>query len=89
MSYKIGAQLSPEAKLAEIADYIEVQCLLSEEGCFSIVEAAEDSGFVEDEDEIDSIDADDYNNFAEALGQIDLRSEYSTLGKYPFVAEKK
>ncbi len=89
MTYKIGAQLTSGAKLAEIADYIEVQCLLSEEGCFSIVEAVEDSGFVEDEDEIDSIDTDDYNNFADALGQIDLRSQYSTLGKYPFVAETK
>lgn len=89
MSYKIGALLTSGATLAEIADYIEVQCLLSEEGCFSIVEAAEDSGFVEDEDEIDSIDTDDYNNFADALYQIDLRSQYSTLGKYPFVAETK
>lgn len=89
MSYKIGAQLTSGATLAEIADYIEVQCLLSEEGCFSIVEAAEDSGFVEDEDEIDSIDTDDYNNFAEALGQIELRSDFSTLRKYPFVAEKQ
>ncbi len=89
MSYKIGGQPSYRALQAEIADYMEVKCLLSREGCFSIVEAAEDCGFVKDEDESDSIETDDYSQFADALNQIDLRSDLSTSNKYPFVAETK
>lgn len=89
MSYKIGNLPSPQATLEEIADYIEIECLLSDEGTFSIVEAAQDSGFVEDEEEIHSIGTDSYNEFAEALQQIDSRSAFSTSEKYPFVAETK
>lgn len=88
MPYKIGDSPSPKATLAEIADYMEVECLLSKERCFSIVEAAENSGFVEDEDEIDSIGTDAYSEFSDALNQIDFRA-YSTSNKYPFVAETK
>lgn len=39
----------------EIADYLEVKCLLSADESFSIVEAAEDNGFVEDEDAAESL----------------------------------
>ena len=48
MPYKIGNLPSPKATQAEIADFLEVSCLLSEEGSFSIVKAALDNGIVED-----------------------------------------
>lgn len=87
MPYKLGGMPSEQATQAEIADYLEVQCLLSGDGSYSIVEAAEDSGFVEDEDFVDSPEVDVYNGYADALLQIDIRNQYNG-DKYPFEGGK-
>ena len=73
MSYKIGNLPSPKATQAEIADFLEVSCLLSEEGSFSIVKAALDNGIVEDEDAVDTPEIDEYGGYSDALSQIDER----------------
>ena len=88
MPYKLGSLPSEQATQAEIADYLEVQCLLSGDGFYSIVEAVEDSGLVEDEDSVDSSEVDVYNGYADALLQIDIRNQYNG-DRYPFEGGKK
>lgn len=88
MPYKIGDLPAPSASQAEIADYLEVKCLLSDDGDFSIVEAARDD-LVDDEDQGSSIAEDAYSVYADALNQIDSRRKLSTRGRYPFAAERK
>ena len=88
MPYKLGSLPSEQATQAEIADYLEVQCLLSGDGFYSIVEAAEDSGLVEEEDIVDSPEVDVYNGYADALLQIDIRNQYNG-DRYPFEGGKK
>ena len=72
----------------EIADYLEGKCLLSADKSFSIVEAAEDNGFVEDEDAVESPEVDAYSSYADALLQIDERSRAITNNRYPFIGEQ-
>ena len=87
MPYKIGNLPSPKATQAEIADFLEVSCLLSEEGSFSIVKAALDNGIVEDEDAVDTPEIDEYDGYSDALSQIDERQ--NLIGdKYPFKGER-
>ena len=88
MSYKLGQLPSLLATQAEMADYLEVSCLLSLEKSFSIVEAVEDNGFVEDEDALDSPEIDEYYGYADALLQIDERARFAN-GRYPFIGEEK
>lgn len=88
MSYNLGMLPSDMATLDEIADYLEVKCLLSAEESFSIVEAAEDNGFVEDEDMVKSPEVDAYGNYADALLQIDERNRAITNNRYPFIGEQ-
>lgn len=88
MPYKLGELPSDMATQDEIADYLEVKCLLSADESFSIVEAAEDNSFVEDEDAAESIEVDAYSSYADALLQIDERSRAITNNRYPFIGEQ-
>lgn len=88
MPYKIGQLPSEMATQDEIADYLEVKCLLSADNSFSIVEAAEDNGFVEDEDTVETLEIDAYISYADALLQIDERNRIITNSRYPFVGEQ-
>lgn len=88
MPYKLGELPSDMATQDEIADYLEVKCLLSADESFSIVEAAEDNGFVEDEDAAESLEVDAYSSYADALLQIDERSRAITNNRYPFIGEQ-
>lgn len=88
MPYKLGQMPSDMAAQDEMADYLEVKCILSTDGGFSIVEAAEDNGFVEDEDPAMSPEIDEYGVYAEALSQIDERNRTLTARRYPFIGER-
>lgn len=88
MPYRLGELPSDKATQDEIADYLEVKCLLSADDSFSIVEAAEDNGFVEDEDAVESPEVDAYSSYADALLQIDERSRAITNNRYPFIGEQ-
>lgn len=88
MPYKIGQLPSEMATQDEIADYLEVKCLLSADNSFSIVEAAEDNGFVENEDTVEALGIDAYISYADALLQIDERYRIITNNRYPFVGEQ-
>lgn len=88
MPYKIEQQLPSEnATYSEIADFLEVKCFLSPENNFSIVEAAEEEGFVENEDCSNSIEFDSYQKYSDALIEIDERQN-KLNNKYPFIAER-
>lgn len=88
MSYSLGQLPSGKATQDEIADYLEVKCILSDDDNFSIVEAAEDDGFVEDEDTVESLGIDPYSTYADALLQIDERCKSITNNRYPFIGEQ-
>lgn len=88
MPYKLRQLPSEMATQAEIADYLEAECLLSQDKNFSIIEAAEDNGIVEDEDFIDSPEVDVYSGYAEALLQVDERTK-AIPDRYPFIGELK
>lgn len=80
MSYKLRQLPSPKATRSENADFLEVQCLLSAEGSYSIVEAAQALGIV-DEEENNRIEQE--LPFYDVLSIIDERHE-ATGGNYPF-----
>lgn len=83
MSYKLGHLPSPRATLSENADFLEVQCLLSAEGTYSIVEAAHAMGIADDED-YDHIERE--LPFYDVLSIIDERQK-SANGNYPFLTD--
>lgn len=86
MAYKIGSLPSPQASMEELADYLEIQCILSDEKSFSIVEAAEDNNIVTEEDASDFLDDEIYQPFKDALLQIEERKKILQT-RYPFSAE--
>lgn len=83
MSYKLGQLPSPKATCSENADFLEVQCLLSAEGSYSIVEATQALGIVDDEED-NRIEQE--LPFFDVLSIIDERLK-ATNGNYPFVTD--
>lgn len=83
MSYKLGQLPSPRATRSEKADFLEIQCLYSEEGSYSIVEAAQAFGIV-DEEEDNRIEQE--LPFFDVLSIIDERQK-ATNGNYPFITD--
>lgn len=83
MSYKLGQLPSPGATRSENADFLEVQCFLSAEGSYSIVEAAQALGIVNDEED-NRIEQE--LSFFDVLSIIDERQRASN-GNYPFVTD--
>jgi len=83
MSYKLGQIPSCNATQSEIADFIEYQCLKSEENVYSSVSGKSAMGISYDED---NKDEDEFSEVYEALAVIDDRYAFSG-GHYPFIAD--
>ena len=83
MSYKLGSLPSPRASRSENADFMEVMCLLSEQGSYSAVEAAQALGIAAEEED-DRVAAE--LPFYDVLSVIEER-EKATAGKYPFFSD--
>lgn len=89
MSYKLGQIPSLRATLAEIADFMECQCLISEGGVYSSVSGKSAMGISYDEDsENDEYEEneDEFPEVYEALAEIEDRNAFSG-GCYPFIAD--
>ena len=80
MSYTLGQLPSPRSTLAEKADFMEYQCLVSEENRYSVISGENAMGVSYDEQDLNSVDS---YGFEEALSEIEDRGLYSGE-KYPF-----
>ena len=85
MSYKLDGIPSPRASEVEKADFMEVKSLLAVPNEYSILEASQAMGFVEDEDEIDRISED--LPFYDTLQRMDVRQMQAKDNNYPFIVE--
>lgn len=85
MSYKLDGIPSPRASEAEKADFMEVKSLLSVPNEYSVLEASQAMGFVEDEDEVDRISED--LPFFDTLQRMDVRQMQAKDSNYPFEVE--
>lgn len=85
MAFKLGNLPNKGAKTSELADFLEVQCLLSDEKSYSITSAKSALGIAE-ETTIEGIDSEEdkiLSAFEEALAEINSRN-YRCNGLYPF-----
>ena len=80
MSYTLGQLPSSRSTLAEKADFMEYQCLISEENRYSAISGENAMGISYDEQDLNS---DDNYGFEDALSEIEDRWLYSGE-KYPF-----
>ena len=80
MSYKLGQLPSAKATLSEIADFMEYQCLISDENVYSSVSGESAMGISCDDPNSMS---DENSDFVDALAEIEDRNSFS-CGKYPF-----
>ncbi len=80
MSYKLGFLPSIKATIAEMADFMEYECLMSGEDCFSVVSAKSAMGISSDEDR--SLE-DSFPEVDDALYEVEKRSTNSKM-QYPF-----
>ena len=80
MSYKLGQLPSAKATLSEIADFMEYQCLISDENVYSSVSGESAIGISCDDPNSMS---DENSDFVDALAEIEDRNSFS-CGKYPF-----
>lgn len=71
---------SSDRNCSELADYLEIQCLLNEEGSYSITAAASSMGIIEDDD---SDNEEKIETLKSALNEVDERWK-KTNQKYPF-----
>lgn len=85
MSYKLDGIPSPKASEAEKADFMEVKSLLAMPHEYSILEASQAMGFVEEEDEGDRISED--LPFYDTLQRMDVRQMQAKDNNYPFKVE--
>lgn len=85
MSYKLDGIPSPRASEAEKADFMEVKSLLAVPNEYSILEASQAMGFVEDENEVDRISED--LPFYDTLQRMDVRQMQAKNNHYPFEIE--
>ena len=83
MSYKLGQIPSVKATRAEIADFMEFQCLTSESNVYSSVSGKSAMGISYDED---IEDEDEFPEIDEALAEIEDRCTFSN-GRYPFITD--
>lgn len=83
MSYKLGQIPSVRATRAEIADFMEFQCLTSESNVYSSVSGKSAMGISYDED---IEDEDEFPEIDEALAEIEDRCAFSN-GYYPFITD--
>lgn len=84
MSYKLGQMPSPQATLAEVADFMEYQCLISDDNSYSAISGKAAMGIFCDEDDLDSVE-DIFPEFDNALSEIEDRYTFSKTN-YPFEA---
>lgn len=84
MPYKLGDIPTSGASESEKCDFMEIQCLLSETKSYSIMEASQAFGFVNDEDS-GSLDQD--LPFYDTLTLFDIRDMQANNSNYPFVTE--
>ena len=73
MSYIIGDTPSLGSSVSEIADYLEIECLRSTEGAFSVVEAAQLMGVVDDESTPEDEREENWEDIRQALAIIEDR----------------
>lgn len=89
MTYRLRQIPSERSTLSELADYMEVQCLISDEKIYSTTSGNSTMGVIYDnydEDEYDNNDfEDDDFNFREALSEIEERNTKSN-NNYPFIS---
>ena len=83
MSYKLGQIPSYKATRAEIADFMECQCLMNEENVYSSVSGKSAMGISYDED---IASEDEFPEVYEALAEIEDRNTFSG-GCYPFMTD--
>ena len=87
MGYKLRDLPSTQASDAELADYMEYQCLVSDEKSYSTTSGNSSMGILYDDNTDAGIEGNEINyDFSEALAEVDDR-ENKSKGKYPFVAE--
>lgn len=86
MSYLIGDTPSLGSSVSEIADYLEIECLRSIGGCFSVVEAAQLMGVVDDESTPEDEREENREDIRQALAIVEDR-ERMCRGAYPFSAD--
>jgi len=85
MPYKLGELPSIYASMDELADFLELKCIVSESGIYSIQEAASAMGIVTDESSDDRIEEE--LPYYDVLSVIDDR-RIQTGGKYPFITDQ-
>lgn len=83
MSYRIGDTPSLGSSASEIADYLEIECLKSVGGSFSVVEAAQLMGVVDDESTPEDESEENWEEVRRALAIVEDR-ERMCRGAYPF-----
>lgn len=87
MGYNLRGLPSTQASYAELADYMEYQCLVSDEKSYSTTSGNSSMGILYDDNTDAGIEGNETNyDFSEALAEVDDRENKSN-GKYPFVAE--
>lgn len=85
MSYKLGDTPTANPTNSELADFLEIECLKSYEHSFSITEAAQLMGIIDDESTPANEEEENLDSLKEALGLIEDRKRW-TKNYYPFVA---
>ena len=87
MGYKLRNLPTTQSSDAELADYMEYQCLMSDEKSYSTTSGNSSMGILYDDNTDAGIEGNEMNyDFCEALAEIDDREQKSN-GKYPFIAE--
>lgn len=87
--YKLGNIPSIKDDISEIADFIEIKCLFSEEGVFSIESAKSALSVESDELYFEGIDDDDdrtYNRLMEVFAELKQRKK-DCNDLYPFIID--
>lgn len=83
MSYRLRGVPSPRSTATELADFLEVECLISSSGVFSVTEAAQEMGVVDDESTPEDEERDAIECFRNSLSLIEDRNRM-TNNHYPF-----
>lgn len=87
--YKLGTPPSISGNISELADFLEAQCLFSDEGIYSLASARSTLSIESDECNHEGIDSDDdriLRKLEDALIEIRERRN-RTQNKYPFTID--
>ena len=88
MSYKLNNLPSPRATIAELADFVEIECLKSASKSYTLESATRTLGILSDENEASSLSDDEDDILHEKMiavsREIENRIQH-TGGNYPFV----